>query len=61
MRFPSRFPGCKIIKLEDNYRSTQAILDVGNAVLDNMENKYLSVRLGKRNLILRMEARPIGS
>ena len=40
MRFPSRFPGCKIIKLEDNHRSTQAILDVGNAVLDNMENKY---------------------
>ncbi len=40
MRFPERFPGCKIVKLEDNYRSTQAILDVGNAVLDNMENKY---------------------
>lgn len=40
MDFPARFPGCKIIKLEENYRSTQAILDVGNAVLDNMENKY---------------------
>lgn len=40
MRFPERFDGCRIIKLEDNYRSTQAILDVGNAVLDNMANKY---------------------
>jgi DNA helicase-2/ATP-dependent DNA helicase PcrA len=40
MKFPERFPGCKIIKLEDNYRSTQAILNVGNAVLDNMQNKY---------------------
>ncbi len=40
MGFPERFPGCRIIKLEENYRSTQAILDVGNAVLDNMPNKY---------------------
>jgi DNA helicase-2/ATP-dependent DNA helicase PcrA len=40
MRFPERFPGCRIIKLEENYRSTQAILDVGNAVLDNMADKY---------------------
>ncbi len=40
MKFPERFPGCRIITLEDNYRSTQAILDVGNAVLDNMANKY---------------------
>ncbi len=40
MRFPERFDGCRVIKLEDNYRSTQAILDVGNAVLDNMANKY---------------------
>ena len=40
MKFPERFPDCRIIKLEDNYRSTQAILDVGNAILDNMSNKY---------------------
>jgi DNA helicase-2/ATP-dependent DNA helicase PcrA len=40
MGFPERFPGCRIIKLEENYRSTQAILDVGNAVLDNMSSKY---------------------
>ncbi len=40
MKFPETFPGCKVIKLEENYRSTQAILDAGNAVLDNMRSKY---------------------
>jgi len=40
MAFPRRFPHCKIIKLEENYRSTQTILDVANAVLLNMKNKY---------------------
>lgn len=40
MKFPERFPGCKVITLEKNYRSTQAILDAGNAVLDNMRHRY---------------------
>ena len=40
MRFPERFPECSIITLEENYRSTQPILDVANAVLENMKNKY---------------------
>ena len=40
MRFPERFPECTLIKLEENYRSSQAILDVANAVLENMKNKY---------------------
>lgn len=40
MEFPKKFPECKIIKLEENYRSTQAILDVANSVLENMANKY---------------------
>lgn len=40
MAFPKRFPECTIIKLEKNYRSTQSILDVANAVLENMKNKY---------------------
>ncbi len=40
MEFPKRFPRAKIIKLEENYRSTQDILDVANAVLDNMVSKY---------------------
>ncbi len=40
MEFPKKFPECAIIKLEENYRSTQAVLDVANAVLENMKNKY---------------------
>jgi DNA helicase-2/ATP-dependent DNA helicase PcrA len=40
MQFPKRFPECTIIKLEENYRSSQAVLDVANAVLENMKNKY---------------------
>jgi DNA helicase-2/ATP-dependent DNA helicase PcrA len=40
LQFPKRFPGCKVIKLEENYRSTQSILDVGNAVLTNMQHKF---------------------
>jgi DNA helicase-2/ATP-dependent DNA helicase PcrA len=40
MEFPGKFRECRVIKLEENYRSTQAILDVANAALENMENKY---------------------
>lgn len=40
MEFPKKFPECKIIKLEENYRSTQPILDVSNVILENMKNKY---------------------
>ncbi len=40
MGFPARFPECTIVKLEENYRSTQSILDVANAVLENMKVKY---------------------
>jgi DNA helicase-2/ATP-dependent DNA helicase PcrA len=31
--FPDEFPGCKVIKLEENYRSTQSILNVANEIL----------------------------
>ena len=31
--FPDEFPKCKIITLEENYRSTQAILNVANEIL----------------------------
>jgi len=40
MDFPNKFAGCKIIKLETNYRSQQPILDVANAVLNNMRKKF---------------------
>jgi len=40
MEFPERFSGCAIIKLEENYRSTQPILDAANSVLSEMSSKY---------------------
>jgi DNA helicase-2/ATP-dependent DNA helicase PcrA len=40
MDFPMMFSGCMIIKLEENYRSTQPILDVANSVLSEMASKY---------------------
>jgi DNA helicase-2/ATP-dependent DNA helicase PcrA len=40
LRFPGEFPDCKVITLEQNYRSTQAILDVGNAILNTMSQKF---------------------
>ena len=33
LEFPDQFKDCKIIKLEENYRSTQSILNVANEIL----------------------------
>jgi DNA helicase II / ATP-dependent DNA helicase PcrA len=41
-RFTVDFPGAKIVRLEENYRSTQAILDAAGAVVKNNPD-----RLGK--------------
>ncbi len=38
--FPERFPETKIIKLEQNYRSTQPILDLTNAIMENAIKRY---------------------
>jgi DNA helicase-2/ATP-dependent DNA helicase PcrA len=40
MDFPKQFPGCKVITLEQNYRSTQPILDLTNALIENAREKY---------------------
>lgn len=40
MNFPSFFDDCKIIKLEENYRSTQAILDFTNQIIAGAKEKY---------------------
>jgi DNA helicase-2/ATP-dependent DNA helicase PcrA len=33
LNFPEEYPDCNVIKLEENYRSTQAILNVANEIL----------------------------
>ncbi len=35
LRFPELFPGARLIRLEENYRSTQPLLNLSNAVLQN--------------------------
>ncbi len=40
MRFPEVFPGASIIKLEENYRSTQPILTLTNEIIRNAAEKY---------------------
>lgn len=40
MEFPERFEGAKVIKLEENYRSTRNILRLTNRILEQASNKY---------------------
>lgn len=40
MDFPRLFPGTRLIKLEENYRSTQPILDLTNAIIARAHEKY---------------------
>ncbi|MDR1855988.1 MAG: ATP-dependent helicase [Desulfovibrio sp.] len=38
--FPETFPGAVVVRLEENYRSTQPILDVANHILLNASESY---------------------
>jgi len=40
MDFPRIFPKTRIIKLEENYRSTQPILSMTNAIIEQADEKY---------------------
>lgn len=51
MDFPKRFPNTKIIKLEENYRSTEKILALTNQVINQAREKftknlYTTIKLG---------------
>lgn len=43
MQFPDLFPGTRVITLEQNYRSTQPILEVANAVMSEARERYTKV------------------
>ena len=43
MKFPQIFPGTRVIRLEENYRSVQPILDLANAIIDRASEKYTKV------------------
>lgn len=40
MDFPKIFPDIKLVRLEENYRSTQTILALTNAIIDKAEEKF---------------------
>jgi DNA helicase-2/ATP-dependent DNA helicase PcrA len=40
MEFPSLFPGATIYKLEENYRSTQPILNLANEIIQGAAERY---------------------
>ncbi|HYO92581.1 MAG TPA: 3'-5' exonuclease, partial [Pyrinomonadaceae bacterium] len=40
LEFPELFPKAEVIKLEENFRSTQPILDVANAIIDEATESY---------------------
>ncbi|MCP4576888.1 MAG: UvrD-helicase domain-containing protein [Deltaproteobacteria bacterium] len=46
--FPKTFPNTKVIKLEENYRSTQPILALTNALMDSAGEKYTKCLFTKR-------------
>jgi DNA helicase-2/ATP-dependent DNA helicase PcrA len=49
LEFPKLFPKSQIIKLEENFRSTQPILDVANAIIADVKESY------KKRLYSRIE------
>ncbi len=52
LNFPKQFPNAKIIKLEQNYRSTQPILELTNCILNSALRKY------KKNLFSTIKEGP---
>jgi len=46
--FPVSFPEARIIKLEENYRSTQSILTMTNALMDQASQKYTKCLFTRR-------------
>ena len=48
MDFPDLFPGTRIIKLEENYRSTQPILDLANEIIAGARDKYTKCLFTRR-------------
>ncbi|MFZ0283046.1 MAG: ATP-dependent helicase, partial [Bacteroidales bacterium] len=40
LRFPQKYPGCRVVKIEENYRSNQKILDFTNDIILNAKIGY---------------------
>ena len=53
IEFPNIFPGTRVIKLEENYRSTQPILNVTNQIIDHASFGY------RKRLFTRQNSGPL--
>jgi ATP-dependent DNA helicase UvrD/PcrA len=57
LEFPERFSGARVLKLEENYRSTRPILDASNRVIalarERHEKELRAMRSGDRRPMLR--------
>ncbi len=49
LRFEEDFPGARVFKLEENYRSTQRILDAANALVENNRTRAPKKLFTRRN------------
>jgi DNA helicase-2/ATP-dependent DNA helicase PcrA len=66
MDFPTDFPGATIISLEENYRSTQPILDLTNEIISRASEKYekhlfTSKKEGEPPLLIQAESEQMQS
>ena len=66
MDFPKDFPGARVISLEENYRSTQPILNVTNEIISRASEKYekrlfTSKKEGDAPLLIQAESEPMQS
>ncbi|MFH1993204.1 MAG: ATP-dependent helicase [Pseudomonadota bacterium] len=48
MKFPEIFPGTRIIRLEENYRSVQPILSLANVIIERAKEKYSKILFTRR-------------
>src|SRR5581483_2071489 len=48
MEFPDLFPGTELIKLEENYRSTQPVLDLANAIIERASERHTKILRARR-------------
>jgi DNA helicase-2/ATP-dependent DNA helicase PcrA len=49
--FPSRWSGCRIVKLEENYRSVPGILDIANVVMKDAPKQFEKHLKARRDAI----------
>ncbi len=49
LKFPQTFPECKVVKLEENYRSHQTLLDLTNSIIDNVKLGYKKHLFSSKN------------